>query len=331
VKPEIYVKGSRNPYSLAVDRHRLGWLAWNECGPDAQRNEEHNFTTKPAFSGWPFWAGNAVRQASKAGSYNEPNEPTTWADFNPANMTTQVPYNNHPAALGYDTLPPMLQPMHYYTSPSCAVGGAPIIRYDGSISNPNKMPPHLNNVVLMADFNTTATTNIWAKKIDTATGLPIGSATQVLTMAKTGRPNTSNLIDFQQGRDGSLSAIDWGTGCCSSGSSTTNNGIVRITYTGTCQDPGLTVSIDASKSVHRGHVDWLRMGAGRITLRDDGSGRIQSGAHVIRILDVNGRELRVYRGRGEAEYEVPALQRGQIFVLRAETPQGTAIRTFSSL
>src|SRR5690606_16988968 len=109
-------------------------------------------------------------------------------------------------------------------------------------SNPGKMPPHLDNVTLFADFNTTSTNNIWAKMIDTVTGTTPGTATtgatQVFTMSKTGRPNTSNIIDFQQGPDGSLYVIDWGTGCCSSGSSASNNGIVRITYNGTCQDPG---------------------------------------------------------------------------------------------
>src|SRR5690606_39833495 len=64
VKPEIYVKGSRNPYVFGVDPYRLGWLAWSECGPDrgGERAEEHNFTTAPAFSGWPFWVGSGVRQ-----------------------------------------------------------------------------------------------------------------------------------------------------------------------------------------------------------------------------------------------------------------------------
>jgi cytochrome c len=340
VKPEIYIKGSRNPYGLSLDKGRLGWISWSECGPDQQRGEEHNFATAPVFSGWPFWAGKAVRQSAKAGSYDEPNEPATWGTFNPASMTTQVPYNNHAPALGYDTLPPMHRPSLAYTptffpgtnanstNSSCAQGG-PIIRYDGTVSNPGKMPPHLNNVAMYSDLTGSS---FHAVKISTATGATLAdTATSVFTMTKTGRPNLNNPVDFQQGPDGALYVVDWGGGCCSASPTAANAGIVRISYTGTCSDPGLTTSIDASKPVHRGGVSWLRVGASRITLRDDGSGRIATGAHIIRILDVSGRELRVFRGDGVRSYELPALGGGALYVLRAETAAGTVVQTFSHL
>lgn len=330
VRPEIYIKGSRNPYSLSVDRHRLGWLAWGECGPDVQRGEEHNLTTKPAFSGWPFWAGNGTRQQAFAGSYNEPNEPsgTAWANFNVTGMSTSVPVNNWTGNTGVDTLPPMHQPSQAYTSPSCAVGGDPIIRYDGSVSNPKKMPPHLDNVMMTADFGVTNTNSIWAMKIDTLTGKTIGTPTQIFTMAKTGRPNTSNPVDFQHGRDGSLYMIDWGTGCCSENSSTTNNGIVRITYEGTCQDPALVPtnnSTSLAQTLHRGSVDWLRVGSNEIRISADG-------AHTVKILDLTGRMISSFNGSGSRQYAMPqALSAGTLYVLRVETNLGTAVRTFSRL
>lgn len=335
VRPEIYVKGSRNPYSLSVDRHRLGWLAWGECGPDAERGEEHNFTTKPAFSGWPFWAGNGVRQAAAAASYNEPNEPPRgaqgsppatpeWQAFNPAGMSTAIPVNNWAGNTGVDTLPPMHVPSQAYTSPTCAVGGDPIIRYDGSVSNPKKMPPHLDNVMMTADFAVTNTNSIWAMKIDTLTGKTIGTPTQVFTMAKTGRPNTSNPIDFQQGRDGSLYMIDWGTGCCSENSNANNNGIVRITYEGTCQDPGLVPGpVSLAQTVHRGSVDWLRVRADAISVSADGM-------HSVKVLDINGRLIQAYNGTGKKEYAMPqGLATGTLYVLRVETNLGIAVRTFN--
>lgn len=328
VRPEIYVKGSRNPYSLSVDRHRLGWLAWGECGPDQQRGEEHNFTTKPAFSGWPFWAGNGTRQQSFASSYNEPNEPNTtalWTAFNFTGMSTDVPINNWTGNTGVDTLPPMHVPSQAYTSPSCAVGGDPIIRYDGSVSNPKKMPPHLDNVMMTADFGVTNTNSIWAMKIDTLTGKTIGTPTQVFTMAKTGRPNTSNMVDFQHGRDGSMYAIDWGTGCCNENSSATNNGIIRIDYTGTCQDPGLVPPAPTSiaQTVHRGSVDWLRVRADAISVNADGM-------HSVKVMDINGRLIKSYNGVGKQEYAMPqGLSAGTLYVLRVETNLGIAVRTFS--
>src|SRR5690606_33296635 len=120
---------SRNPYAISVDANRPGWLRWSECGPDAQRGEEHNFTTKPAFSGWPFWAANGTKQTGKAGSYDEPGEPGSgapWTAFNYTAMTTSIPVNNWSGNTGVDTLPPMHVPSYHYTSPSCAAGGGPI-------------------------------------------------------------------------------------------------------------------------------------------------------------------------------------------------------------
>jgi hypothetical protein len=330
VKAELYVKGSRNPYTLSLDKYRLGWLQWSECGPDAQRGEEHNFTTKPAFSGWPFWAGNAVKQTAKAGSYGESPDVgsgTEWTAFNYTAMTTQVPINNYSGNPGVDTLPPMHVPAHAYASPTCAAGGGPIIRYDGRLAtgNPTQMPPHLDNVAMYSDFTSTGVNTIWAKKIDTLTGAVTGTVKQALKMPRSGRPNLSNPVDFQQGPDGNLYMIDWGTGCCSENSNASNNGIVRISYTGTCQDPGLnpgTVALD--RQVLRGSVDWLRVGSNSIRVSADGR-------HTVQILDVTGRVVNTFSGTGESTYKMPALAAGQIYVLRVTTPVGTAVRTLSHL
>src|SRR5690606_6742029 len=72
--PEIYVMGTRNPYTLSLDSVR-GAIGWGDIGPDAALNnaalpqastdpakqaEEFNFTTTPGNFGWPYWAGNQV-------------------------------------------------------------------------------------------------------------------------------------------------------------------------------------------------------------------------------------------------------------------------------
>ncbi len=57
VRPEIYVKGTQNPYSLFVDPVRR-WLAWGDVGPDqGKQSEEYNLTREAAFAGWPYYAG----------------------------------------------------------------------------------------------------------------------------------------------------------------------------------------------------------------------------------------------------------------------------------
>ena len=105
---------------------------------------------------------------------------------------------------------------------------------------------------------------------------------------------------------------------------------MRISYTGTCKDPGLTVKA-TPKMLHREPVAWFQAKPGRLILSDDGSGLIGKGDHTIRIMDVHGKVLHTFEGRGARSYEMPGLAAGQVYVLRAETPIGIAQRTFSPL
>jgi glucose/arabinose dehydrogenase len=341
VRPEIYVKGSRNPYVSGIDPHRLGWVTWSECGPDAQRNEEFNFATSPVFSGWPFWAGNAIRQSAKASSFDEPDEPTTtqWATYNPLGMSIANPVNTWPGTttrprMGVDSLPPMHQPTHYYTSPACA-NGAMIIRHDGRGTVPGKMPPHLDNVLLFQDFAAGATTqNIWAFKVDPATGMPTSTtATPVFTTANYPRNTTSPTlyrgIDFQQGPDGALYFLNWGAGCCdgNTGGQSAYAGIVRVTYTGTnCEDPALfpaPVAI-SGKPLPREEVSWLKVGARSFSV-------FAQGPHEAVILDVRGRALHSFHGEGPRNYNIPELGAKGIYVLRVKSVLGMAMRPIAGL
>jgi glucose/arabinose dehydrogenase len=334
VKPEIYIKGTRNVYSYGIDRANPGTVSYSQCGPDVQRGETHSITSKPAFGGWPFWVynnGQVVRQADKASAYDEPGEPsgTEWGNFNPASMKTTNPVNNWSGNKGVDSLPPYNIPF-YGAGAGCAAGG-PIIRYDGSINNAGQMPPHLDGVALFSDFQVGSGTNsIWAIKVNPVAGTASGSPTQVFTMARSGRPNLLNSVDFQQGPDGSLYMADWGAGCCSGSPPVNNNGIVRISYTGTCKDPGRTAKATPWLK-HEGQVEWFQVRGGRLIISDDVSGLIRKGDHVIKIMDVNGKVVQTLEGHGTHAYDMPRLAAGRVYVLRAETPVGIAQRTFYPL
>ncbi len=65
-RPEIYVKGTRNPYRISVDE-RTGFLYWGEVGPDARADsatlgargyDELNQARKAGYFGWPYFVGN---------------------------------------------------------------------------------------------------------------------------------------------------------------------------------------------------------------------------------------------------------------------------------
>lgn len=326
VKPEIYVKGSRNPYSFGVDPHRPGWVAWAECGPDrgGERSEEHNFTTTPAFSGWPFWVGDGIRQSGYASGYDEPNEPkstTEWVEFNPPSMSPDVPVNNWMPIGGHDTLPPMHVPYHVVTN-GCAMGG-PIIRYDGRINNPDKLPPHLDNVIISSTQSGTTTWH--AIRIDTTTGTTPGTATSVFTMSKTsGQPSLRNSSETVQGPDGVLYVVDQSENCCGTRGLNNTEGVARLRYKGTCQDPGLVpVSIAAGQAVSRNASTlWLRVGATTFSIT-------APGVHEASIVDVNGRTVHTFRGEGHKTYTLPALGTG-VHVLRVKTTQGVTARALSA-
>ncbi len=337
VKPELYVKGVRNVYSYSVDARRPGWISWAQCGPDksGERGETFSLSTKPAFGGWPFWVfnnGKTNRQSARAANYDEPGEPsaTDWANFNPTSMSPSMPINNWSGNKGADTLPPYHTPFHGMES-SCAAGG-PIIRYDGTINNPGQMPPHLDNTVLFGDYSVSSGTNgFWGMKVNPSTGAVTGSPTQVLTMARGARPSLLNSVDFQQGPDGALYVIDWGASCCSASPPANYNGISRITYTGTCKDPGLVPTPATPKVLYRGSMPWFQVKSGRLILTDNGSGLIEKGDHAIKIMDVNGKVLHTLQGHGVSSYAMPRLTAGRLYILQAETPLGIAQRTFNPL
>jgi glucose/arabinose dehydrogenase len=336
VKEEIYIKGVRNVYSFSVDASRPGMVEWSQCGPDRLRGETHSLTTKPAFGGWPFWlhANNSLLpQAVKDDFGIESGDPkiSEWASFNPPTMSPSAPVNTWAGIQGVDTLPPYHLPFFSYSAPYCAVGG-PIIRYATASANPGKMPPHLENTVMVSDFESgTGTTSVWAVPVNPTSGAITEQPTPVFTMARSGRPNLYNSVDFQQGPDGPLYMIDWGAGTYSYYPPRAKLGIVRIRYTGTCQDPGWSTTQASPKLFHASEISWLGIRSGRIFLADEGNGLLQRGRHTIHILNLQGKILNTFSGVGLKEYPMPILPAGQVYLLRAETPLGIAQRIFSPL
>src|SRR5690606_2563801 len=198
-------------------------------------------------------------QGGYANSYDERPEPTSaddWNLFSPTSMTTDVPVNNWAQATGYDTLPPMHMPYGSQAS-GCAMGG-PIVRYDGRINNPEKLPPHLDNVILTTNYGTA-----YASKIDT-TAKTASEMTSVFTMPKvSGQPSYRNTSEVIQGPDGVLYVVDQSETCCGARDVNNTEGVAKVVYKGTCQDPGLVpTSIVSRQTVSRNRAKgWFMMGA----------------------------------------------------------------------
>ena len=128
VKPEIYIKGVRNPYSLSVDPVK-GWVTWGEFGPNRMgetRIEEDNLATHPVYGGYPYWSGK-----------NEPllEELPLYKGRDP-----KAPVNNSVWNTGPKELPPTDTPRYAYSAylyNGFIVGNyptaGPIYRYDGRL------------------------------------------------------------------------------------------------------------------------------------------------------------------------------------------------------
>ena len=147
MKPEIYIKGVRNPYSITVDPAR-GWVTWGEFGPNrmgATRIEELNVTTHAVYGGYPYWAGK-----------NEflLNGMQPWAGYN---MDPKAPVNNSKWNEGPKELPPADTPRYAYSAylnNGFLVGNHPVVgpiyHYDPKSPSGIKFPPHFDRAWFMA-------------------------------------------------------------------------------------------------------------------------------------------------------------------------------------
>lgn len=85
VLPEIYVKGTRNPYTVNVDPVRR-WLVWGDYGPNglgAMKVEEQNLAVAPVFAGYPYFMGRNLDLMDKlAGMKKDPAAPLNTSRWN---------------------------------------------------------------------------------------------------------------------------------------------------------------------------------------------------------------------------------------------------------
>jgi glucose/arabinose dehydrogenase len=340
VRPEIYIKGVRDAYTISVDPYRKQ-VVYAQCGPDyGGSSEVHSNTLNPTFAGWPFWSGKTTVDASQASYYtgNGSSEPAfaDWAANLPASK--EFPVNRWTGTLagtpgpGVDSLPPFDSAKYSYAH-ACAMGSV-IVHYDGRIKNPGRLPPQMDNVWLMGDYDTR---KLRATQVDT-NGAPVGRV-NVNPGIFTAGPGTVNgidaLVDLQQGPDGALYAANLncigGTASGSSKYSDTCSGILRIEYKGTCADTGLyprnsqVTGIRSAERIERGIVDWVWVGPEMFSVLADGP-------HSIRIWDMQGREAAAMQGEGRMRYPMPpALARNRLYILEVRTKRGVNLRGFLRL
>jgi cytochrome c len=207
-RPEIYIMGTREPYTLAIDP-KTQWMVWADVGPDGFGvTEEYNLATRPFNAGFPYFAGNNKLLTRGDGLHDTP------GDENPAK-----PYNKSSANTGLTDLPPA-QPATYSYPQACGMTG-PVYRYNAIPNSPIKMPPQFDGLWFVGDFNT--------NQLDTmaldAQGKP-GKLGRVFPNLKVNR-----LTDFKAGPDGALYIMNY----AGSYNTVDATALVRIEYTGNCR------------------------------------------------------------------------------------------------
>jgi len=260
VLPEIYIKGNRNPYSLALDPVRR-WVAWGDVGPDVLASnvrDEDDLQKTPGFEGWPYFVGNNTPFSGA----KDPKAPTNTSKWN----------------TGLTTLPPARPSIHPSAIGSAPITG-PIYLYDGDLNSPVKLPPHFNRKWFVTDY-TSSQVNVMT--LDSA-GNNVTAVQRIFANHTFNGP-----VDFRQGPDGALYVVNYGPANFAANGSAS---IDKITYTGDCRPltPKLETPVGIVKNSD-GSVDnrpsgWL------VNLGTDHAVRVPLGMIGFGLYDMNGKRV----------------------------------------
>jgi cytochrome c len=264
VAPEIYIKGTRNNYSMALDPVRR-WVMWGDVGPDeltAAQREEFNLRKTPGFEGWPYFTGNNLKFA---GNQN-PAAPTNTSKWN-TGLTTLPP------ARGTTKLPDAFM-NRMRTAP---ISG-PLYLYDGDLPSKVKLPPHFNRKWFVTDYTGG---RLFVFDVD-AEGTQATAFQPFLSAIEFKGP-----VDFRQGPDGALYIVNYGFEGFTTGN---NTSIMRISYTGTCRPT--EPKLEAPTGLAETRFDMVSRRSG--FLINFGSGslvKVPAGMSGIELYDISGKKV----------------------------------------
>jgi hypothetical protein len=301
VLPELYVKGTRNAYSIAVHPTKR-WLAWGEFGVNTNTTltEEHNLVTHPVYGGYPYFAGGFGTGTGVGTGYYNLWSGTGSSVYQLAHpglaQDPGGPVNNSTWNKGPKQMPPVTPAMHSYMhgSGAGAVTG-PIYQYDPASKSTVKWPPHFDGSWLITDwvqgeaFNGFKGAKIF--KMDPAGGRIVDSLKWFQNL------NWFEPISFDQGPDGAIYVImyhGWHT-------ATTGTHIGRIEYTGTCH-PDIASFLSPEPNVRAGVA--LKADLQSVSIRTEFRSMLQ-------IHDSQGREVFAATQIGAREYRLGKLLKGR--------------------
>ncbi len=208
-RPEIYVKGCRNPFRASVDS-KTGYLYWGDVGPDAGKADpqrgpsgmgEYDQARKAGFWGWPYTRG-----------YNQPYNDFDFATgksgkkFDPHHLINDSPNNT-----GIQQLPPAQKsmiPMTYYRSkefPWMGEGGinpmaGPVFHASNQPNAEQQFPEYFENKLFLYEWMRN-----WIYVITLDESYNYVKADAFMPNTKFSRP-----MDMIFGSDGNLYVLEYG-------------------------------------------------------------------------------------------------------------------------
>ncbi|WP_158534864.1 PQQ-dependent sugar dehydrogenase [Mucilaginibacter hurinus] len=239
-RPEIYVMGIRNPYSIFVDK-RSGYLYWGEVGPDAGRDsanrgprsyDEYNRTNKPGFFGWPYFGAD-----NKAYHKVDFSTGMSKGKYNP-----DKPLNTSPNNTGLNELPPAQKALIWYSYekseefPLLGTGGrsamlGPVYYAEDYASSAKRFPDYYNNKLFIFEW-----LRDWILTVNFDENGNYQSMERFLPGMRFSHP-----MDLKFGPDGDMYVLEYGQGWF-----TQNNDaqLVHITYNAGNRKPNVMAAAD---------------------------------------------------------------------------------------
>lgn len=207
-KPEIYAKGCRNPFRIAIDAKR-GWLYWGDVGPDAGENnadrgprghDEVNQAREAGYFGWPYFVADnkPYRKFNyETGEIGDAYDP-------------EHPINESPNNTGVRELPPANPAFIWYPYaeseefPLTKKGGrnamaGPTYYYD-MFAGENRLPKYYDGKLIIYD---------WSRDWIRAVTLDENGDYEMMEPFLEEFP-VSNLVDMELAEDGSLYLLEYG-------------------------------------------------------------------------------------------------------------------------
>jgi cytochrome c len=207
-RPEIFVKGTRNPFRIAVDPVS-GRLFWGDVGPDAALDsvrgprgyDEVNFADVPGVYGWPYCIG-----------FNRP-----YADWDYATMVAGAPFSCDgfvPPVVAYDYLTVDYLTLGNASDPEAGLEDDTVVPgFSGrtAIAGAFYRAPRGARFELPFAFQQKLLMTDWTRDIIAAVDLDskgeLRSLTRLLPWERFRRP-----IDLDVGPDGALYVLEFGSG-----------------------------------------------------------------------------------------------------------------------